>query len=316
MRLRKRAALVIIMIVLIFVLKNKLNQMNEVKDQPSEKSTVTTETQINEMSEEENEVSVTFIDVGQGDSTLICDGNEAMLIDTGAYEGYDNLIEILYEKNIDVIDVLVLTHPDADHIQNAVDIMENYVVSIVYMPDTKTDTKTYQNLIETMDEKDIPVINPSAGDVIDFGSANYQILATGSDGEYEDTNSSSIVIRMENGEDSFLFMGDATGEEMSKTYSSYDVASDVLKASHHGSANSSCNDELLFYNTSPEAVVISCGYGNDYGHPHKETMELIKIYGSKLYRTDLQGTIECISTGDGIIWLNESCTNYKNGNSF
>ena len=263
-------------------------------------------------------VCVTFIDVGQGDSILIEDDDEVMLIDTGAYEGYDNLKDVLQEKEITGIDVLVLTHPDADHIQNADEVIKDFGVDKIYMPDIKKDTWSYENLMNAVVRYNVPIVEPVAGTEIVFGTATYEILGpVYSDSSiYEDANSYSIVLKVVNGEDSFLFTGDATGYEMSDIIAAgHDLSADVLKASHHGSANGGCNDETLFDIVEPESVVISCGLYNDHGHPHVETMQLIQKYECTLYRTDLQGTIECISTGDGIEWLQDNSTNYKNGNS-
>ena len=123
---------------------------------------------------------------------------------------------------------------------------------------------------------------------------------------------------MINGTDSFLFTGDATGEETDDMIETgMDVRADVYKAAHHGSANDGCNSETFLGAVNPKYTVISCGYLNDYGHPHVETMAFLKLIGCKLYRTDLQGSITCVSYGNGSYeWNTNPTDDYRNGNSF
>lgn len=259
-----------------------------------------------------NDVTVTFIDVGQGDCILISDNGENMLIDTGLHTAYDNVQTVLQENGVNAIDALVLTHPDADHIQSAPEIISDYNVETVYMSTAESDSETYSNLMTAA--ANIETIYPKAGDYIEFGNSSYQVV--GPMNEYSDTNSCSLMLRMVNGEDEFLFTGDATGEETDDILAAgYDVSADVYKMAHHGSANEGCNNETFFSAINPQTVVVSCGYQNDYGHPHKESMSLVENYNCNLYRTDLQGTISCKSTGNGITWSVEPTTVFLNGNS-
>ena len=267
----------------------------------------------------QNDIYVEFIDVGQGDSILIVDDSEAMLIDTGVWEAYDNVCDALLDYGINSIDTLVLTHPDADHIQSAPDIIEQYNVQTCYMPVIDNDTASYQYTLDALRDYGVSVIYPTAGEYIDFGTASYEIVGPVYDirGAYEDTNSYSIVIKMVNGEDSFLFTGDATGEETDDILNAgYDVSADVLKLAHHGSANDGCNSEAFIDSVNPRTMIVSCGYSNDYGHPHIETMALAKQFNCELFRTDLQGSVSCVSTGNGITWNIEPTTVFTNGNGF
>lgn len=263
-------------------------------------------------------VDITFIDVGQGDSILIEDAGQTMLIDTGRYFAYDQLEAVFRERGISGIDVLVLTHPDADHIQSAPEIISYYGAQTVYMSATGKDSSSYGYLMNAIDTFDVNVIYPQAGDIIPFGTATYTVLGPvqNKEGIYEDVNSSSLIIKMVNGNDSFLFTGDATGEETEDILAAgYDVSASVYKAAHHGSANHGCNSERFINAVDPYTSVISCGYGNDYGHPHIETMELFQKRGIAIFRTDLQGTISCTSTGEEILWDTSPSENYANGNS-
>lgn len=268
-------------------------------------------------------VYVTYIDVAQGDATLIYDEttNYSVLIDTGLFEAYDNVQATLSEYGVNTLDALVLTHPDTDHIQSAVDVIKDYNVPVVYMSRAvNPEAKAYEYLTEYLKEQySAGITYPDPGDEISLGGGSAKLIFLGPV-EYKDitdTNGNSLVTRLENGEDAFLFMGDATGDEVDDILSlPLEVEADVLKASHHGSANDGCNSESLFKAADPMYLVVSCAYQNDHGHPHIETMELAKKYNLLLYRTDLQGSVSCKSTGSGIAWSKEPSSVYTNGNGF
>lgn len=288
---------------------------HEDKDADTEKLSTWNDTENTEAKDitpaPENSLEVTFIDVGQGDSILIEDAGKTMLIDTGYWDAYDTLKQTFSDKGIERIDALVLTHPDADHIGAAEDIITHYQVGIIYTSVANSDSKTYQYVQDAIELYNVPVNYPQAGDTMQLGNAVYEWLGPVND--VDDTNSMSLVLKVVNGNDSFLFTGDMTGKEMKDITG--DMSADVLKAAHHGSANEGCNSSELFDRVKPEYAVISCGKGNRYGHPHKETMQEIKQRGIKCFRTDEQGTISCTSTGNGIVWSVEPTTDYHNGSS-
>ncbi len=265
-------------------------------------------------------IKVTFINVGQGDSTLIMDNGSAMMIDTGPKEAVGTIEAILNENGVSRIDTMVLTHPDADHIQGAITLLDDYTVGNIYMPDYTKDNGTNRRLLGKIDQYQIPVHRPEVGAYIPFGAASYQMLGPflNEIPYYEEerdlANYYSIVIKLTNGADTFLFMGDAPGAETDAILNAgFDVSAKVFKAAHHGSANEGCNNNALWKAVNPESVVISCGLYNDHGHPHEEVMNEAKKRGCKLFRTDLQGTISCTSTGNGIIWDIEPTNDYRNG---
>ena len=260
-----------------------------------------------------NQVLISFIDVGQGDSTLIVDAGQNMLIDTGYYDGYDNVVTTLEENNVQRIDYLVLTHPDADHIQNAPALIEQYDVQCVYMPNLSVEKSVYQDVVSAIVSHGVRVVNPTPGEYIPFGNATYEVLGPIRI-DNEDTNADSIVIKMVNGYDSFLFCGDATGPETEDIMASgFDVSAQVYKAAHHGSANDGCNSDRFLDAVDPEIVIVSCGLDNPYGHPHREVMKYLKKNVISLFRTDVQGTINCVSSGDGISFNKEVSSVYTNG---
>lgn len=256
----------------------------------------------------ELDANIIFIDVGQGDSTLITSKGMSVLIDTGKYEAYDNVQDILAENNVTDIDILILTHPDADHIQNASEIITDYNVSQVIMPKAENDTKAYDNLMSATEKENVPIYNPLPGDTFLAGDMSFKVLAP-SQNYYEDTNSYSIVIKATCGRKSFLFMGDATGEEL-EDVADTDFSADVYKVAHHGSANCGCNSIPFLNAVSPEYMIISCEYQNDYGHPHREVMEYAETMCLPVFRTDLQGSIACHCGGSKFIWNTAPTTNY------
>lgn len=269
-----------------------------------------------------SEIKVYFINVGQGDATLIIDNGSAMMIDTGPREAAGTIEAVLNENGISRIDTMVLTHPDADHIQGAITLIKDYTIGAIYMPDYSKDTGTYAYLMDMIYKYNVPVYRPEAGAYIPFGTASYQIFGPilGSIPYYEEerdlANFYSIVVKLTNGADSFLFMGDAPGAETDAILNAgFDVSAKVFKAAHHGSANEGCNNDALWRAVNPEAVVISCGLYNDHGHPHEEVMNEAMKRGCKLFRTDLQGTVSCVSTGNGIIWNMDPSGDYRNGRS-
>lgn len=254
-------------------------------------------------SESSGEIMVTFIDVGQGDSILIEDNGHNMLIDTGYYSEYDNLTATLNEHGVDTIDCLVLTHPDADHIQSAPEIISEYSVQKIYTTKIESESKSYEHLKKIISLFGVDVIYPSAGDYIDFGSATYYVAGPIKNEKdvYDDVNSYSLIIKIINGNDSFLLTGDATGDETNDILNTgIDVSAMVYKAAHHGSANDGCNDSGFVNAVNPQIAVISCGVDNTYGHPHRETMQLFNNKELYVYRTDTMGSITFLSTGDSI----------------
>jgi len=245
-------------------------------------------------------LDVFFLDVAQADCILLKTAGHNMLIDAGN-TGQDKLIlDYLTKYDVTTLDYLVATHPHADHIgsmTSVVKAMNN--INMVLMPDKSHTTKTFENLIKAIDEKDIPVTMPKPGDTFTLGSANIQVLAPCSTTTYKDLNDYSLVLRVEFGDTVFLFTGDAeTKSEDEQLLNDYSLKADVIKISHHGSRTSSTQKYLD--RVSPKYAVISCGTGNTYGHPHKETMTRLTAMEIPIYRTDIDGTIIFVTDGKQI----------------
>jgi competence protein ComEC len=244
-------------------------------------------------------LQVFFLDVDQADCILLKTGDHNMLIDAGNV-GQDKLVlNYLVEYNVTTLDYLVGTHPHADHIGTMASViraMDN--VGMILMPDKSQTTKTYENFVKAINEKDVPVTIPKPGDVFTLGDANMQVLAPNSGG-YNDLNDYSIVLRVTFGSTVFLFTGDAeTKSEGEQLVNGLSLKADVLKVGHHGSRTSSTQKFLDA--VSPTYAVISCGVGNTYGHPHKESMSRLNAMGAVIYRTDENGTIIFVTDGENI----------------
>lgn len=242
-------------------------------------------------------LTVNFIDVGQGDSELIqLPNSQNMLIDSGPNDAGSTVADYLSTQGVKRIDYLVTTHPHEDHIGNMDRIVEKFDIGQVYMPKAISTTKTYENLLNAIQKKGLKITAGRAGmTILDKDGLKISFLAPcGS--KYEDLNNWSIVTKVQFGNTSFLFEGDA--EELSEEQmikSGANIKADVLKIAHHGSQSSTGVSALKAI--SPKYAVISVGKGNDYGHPHQVTLDKLAAAGVKVYRTDQNGTI--IMTSDG-----------------
>ena len=200
---------------------------------------------------------VTYINVGQGDSTLIQNNNQTVLIDAGHGDGYENAsLNYLKEHSINTLDALILTHCDADHINDAKNIIYQLNVKKIYMSSRTSSSYTYMKLLNAIKEKKKKITVPKVGDTFHR----------------------------------FVFTGDAA-ESMEKKLNK--VQCDVFQAGHHGSAYS--NSDNLLSRMKASYVVVSCGKDNMYGHPHKEALQRFSRYNMVVYRTDELGTIRCVS---------------------
>ena len=246
----------------------------------------------------EGELHVHFIDLGNSDCIVVRQGEHNMLIDAGDLGDEQEILSYLHRYGVDSLDLVIATHPHADHIGEMAAVLENVPVQrfvMAFMPEGSEPTsRTYLNMLEVLDEKEIPVDEAVPGDIYTLGTAQLQILAPISDDS--DPNAMSIVTRLTFGERSFLFTGDAEAEQEREILTAgYKVQADVLKAGHHGSKTSTSDPFLRA--VSPQYVVITCGVGNSYGHPHDETIERLNDANIPYYRTDELGDI--VFTTDG-----------------
>jgi competence protein ComEC len=243
-------------------------------------------------------LEVYFLDVGQGDSEILRYGDTAMLIDAGTNASTNTLINDIKKLGISRFDVVVATHPHEDHIGGMDAVINQFSIGTIYMPKVTTTTKTFLDVLQAVKNKRLMITAPVPCSSFAIGSDICTILAPNSQ-SYTDLNSYSIVLRVVNGNNSFLFTGDAqVDSEKEMLAKGYALKSDVLKVGHHGSNTSTGPDFLKA--VSPNYAVIEVGEGNDYGHPHQVTLDKLNAAGAKIYRTDLSGTIVITSNGSNL----------------
>lgn len=231
-----------------------------------------------------------FIDVGQGDSILIQTPNgKTVLIDGGKKSAGDKVVAYLKKAGVTTIDLLVATHPDADHIGGLVDVLNAFTVIKVLDSGKEHTTDTYLEFLSLIDSKNIPYQVPSTGHEENLEPAiNIQVLNSGDQGS-SDNNENSIVLRMTYNNISFLLTGDATTDIEEEMMTRFNVKSTILKAGHHGAGTSTSQP---FVNAvKPEVAILSYGENNSYGHPVSEVVNRLNVVGAKLYSTALSGDI-------------------------
>lgn len=240
---------------------------------------------------QDTKASIHFIDVGQGDSTLIMlPQGKTALIDAGDNQHGEEVVSYIKSKGIKKIDFLVGTHPDADHIGGLDDVINSLEVGEFYMPKKSHTTKTFRDVLKAAKNNGLKIKEAKQG-VIIYEETGNKMEFLGPNGEYgDDNNLYSAVTMLTLGEKKVLMMGDAEFQnEEDMILSNLDLKADILKAGHHGS-HSSTSEEFL-KEVSPNAVVVSAGFKNKYGHPHREILSLLKKYDIPLYRTDEDSTI-------------------------
>ena len=243
-------------------------------------------------------VTVRFLDVGQGDCILITSNNgKYVVIDAGTYERPGQVMKYLDSYGVDEIEYLILTHPDADHIGDADEIVTNKKVKNVIMTNEAATSATFASLVTALETSEgTRIIEGTFGNTYRVGDMELSVISP-TEGYSGSSNDSSIVIMAEYGKTRFLFTGDAeTSAEADMIHIMGEkLDCDVLKIAHHGSSSSS-SEEFLKY-TSPLYAVISCGENNDYGHPHGIIIERLKKLGLSYFRTDENGTVTFTSDG-------------------
>lgn len=245
----------------------------------------------------DSQLMISYMDVGQGDAAYIKVNGNDILIDAGPRSNSKELLEQLKAKNIDDFELVIATHPHEDHIGGMVDVFKEYEVKAFYSPKITHTTKTYENLVKAVKDEGLKTKELKSGMAIDLGEGAKFEVFTPQKSEYEELNDYSPIMKLSFGDTSYLFTGDAEKlaeeEALAKYKTSLD--SDVIKFGHHGSSSSS--SDAFIEAVSPKYGMISCAKDNKYGHPHRETLDIIKKYNIKTFRTDIDG--EIILTSDG-----------------
>ncbi len=251
--------------------------------------------------EDDKILTVSFLDVGQGDSTLISlpDG-KWVLIDGGNVADGELIADYLVGRGIDTIDLMVATHPHEDHIGGLDDVLAAVDVQKIYMPELSEDdtptTKTYEYFLDAVINEGCDVYPATAGETVMQGEDYTLTCLSPARSDIGDLNNYSVVLKLKYKDAEYLFMGDAEKEIEEEILDSlYDISADVIKLGHHGSSTSSSEDFLLA--VRPDCAVISCGADNKYNHPHEETLLTCSKLYIDVYRTDQYGTIHIATNG-------------------
>lgn len=242
-------------------------------------------------------LTVTWLDVGQGDAAVIQCGGQTMLIDGGKPEKSSYIYAWLQQHGLSYLDVIVATHVDADHIGGLSGALNYASVGTAYCPVTTGTTKTFQSFVKYLAQQGKQITVPTAGETFALGGAQVQIL--GPLHSAEDSNDNSIVLKLSFGATSFLFTGDAERtEEQDLLNAGVNLQSTVLKVGHHGSDTSTSYPFLRA--VAPQYAVISVGAGNSYGHPTEAVLSRLRDAGVTTFRTDMQGEITAVSDGQTV----------------
>lgn len=262
---------------------------------------------------QKGEMKVHFLDVGQGLSILVQSEDKNLIYDGGDRKTSSFVVSYLKKQNVKKIDYLISSHYDADHMAGLIGCLKAFDVSHVISSDYKHTSKLYKSFVKAVKADGLKMEHPSVGTTYTFGSGSFEILAP-STIEKNGSNNNSVAIKLINGDNSFVFTGDAEhASEAAMCDTGIDLECDVLVPGHHGSATATSWEFLQ--KTVPEYAVISCGADNKYGHPDKDTMDKLESMDIQVYRTDKQGTITVTSDGKTLNWSEKPCNDYTPGDA-
>lgn len=261
--------------------------------------------------EPQYDMTVHFLDVGQGLSILAQSDDQTLIYDGGDSDKSSFVVAYLKEQGVTDIDYLISSHYDSDHVNGLIGCLNAFDVENVICSDYVHDSDTYQSFINTAQSKGLELQHPAVGTAFTFGTGSFEILAP-SEIDQNDSNGNSVAIKLTNGNNSFIFTGDAeSSSESVMCASGINLDCDVLVPGHHGSATATSWEFLE--KTVPEYAVISCGVDNQYGHPDKDTMDKLQSMDIQVFRTDKQGTITVTSDGTDLTWSTDPCNDYTPG---
>lgn len=247
-------------------------------------------------------MSVHFMDVGQADSIFIeLPDGKTMLVDAGGNSDGKRVCEYIRSRGGERIDYLVGTHPHADHIGGMDDVIREFEIGELYMPKVSASTKTFDDVLDAAEEKEMKIKTAKAGKYIfETESTSCRILSP-TEEKYSDLNEYSVILMLSCGDVDFLLTGDAEAEN--EYALSGNIGADVLKVAHHGSDTSS--SAAFLKRVNPDYAVISVGAGNKYSHPSENVLKRLAQCGTKILRTDVDGDIIISTDGENIFCKTE-----------
>ena len=242
-------------------------------------------------------LSVHYIDVGQADCALLECAGQYMIIDGGNVDDSDLVVTYLQDQGVEQLHTVICTHAHEDHVGGLAAVLAVYPTEQILSPTRTYSSACFDDFLYYADQQDIAITIPDPGDSFYLGNAEVTVL--GPVKSYADPNNTSIVVKVEFGDTSFLFTGDMEKDaETDMLDYGMDVSADVLKVGHHGSSTST--GYRFLYEVDPEYAVISVGTDNTYGHPHRETVAILADAGVPMLRTDELGTILAVTDGSEI----------------
>lgn len=247
--------------------------------------------EVNQQVTSHSTLKVHYIDVGQADATLLQLSNKDetinLLIDTGDWNATD-VVTYLHSQNIKDIDIIAVTHPHADHIGQLDKIIEEFSVTEVWMNGETATSQVFAKSLDAIEKHDVDYYEPEVGEIFDIGPL--EIIVLHPDALTANTNNNSLAMRLQFGEVSFLFTGDAEQQaENAILNSGANIQAKFLHLGHHGSNTSNTPEFIQAVN--PEIAIYSAGVDNSYGHPDAEVIDRINMSNIPLYGTDTHGTI-------------------------
>ncbi len=248
-----------------------------------------------------DEAFIHIIDVGQGSSTLIQEGNKGILIDTGEDDYGDYLVSYINSCGIDELEYVIASHPHSDHIGAIVDVFKAFEIGTVVMPELSEvnipTTRVYEKMMDYILENDLDVIFPEVGDTVRIDNASVSFY--GPVVQTEDLNNMSLICKVDALGTDVMILGDAEKQELSSVYETVtgEYKSDILVMGHHGSSTSV--HKAFLKAVDADVAVVSCGRDNSYGHPHKEALNYASQNNMTLYRTDKDGDIVFRCSAEG-----------------
>ncbi len=250
------------------------------------------------------ELKVVMLDVGQGDSILLASGGEYMLVDAGENDKGELVVGDLQRLGVTRLKAVVGTHPHSDHIGGLDTVIASIPTEAVYMPRRTADTETYEDVLDAVIAAGLTVTVPKPGDTMKLGEADITFLWPPAKYKSDNDNNHSIVMMVSAGGYRFLLCGDMEkAVEKELLDQGLDLDCDVLKVAHHGSDTSSTKAFLKA--TTPQIALISVGQGNSYKHPDKDVLKRLEGLGTKIHRTDKEGTVTVTISG-GAMSITES----------